>query len=146
MAAPIESRAASMHTATVSIQTINVNGKQMTLAVFRQLPVLEDIPDDACLWGKVFYEVKGQGAEWIVLESGGRLFRRYPRFRADYEAVKWVCNVKRELHYISPSRAEERAEKERELLEAQAAVAEMKAVVKREREVFESLPQLFIAV
>lgn len=144
MSAPIESRAASMHTATVSIQTINVNGKQMTLAVFRQLPVLEDIPDGACLWGKVLYEIKDQGKEWIVLESEGRLFRRRPRFRADYEAVKWVCEVKRELHYTH--KAEDRAEKERELQEARAAVAEMKAVAEREAEVFQSLPQLFIAV
>lgn len=34
----LESRAASIDTVSVTIKTLHVNKKQMTLAVFRQLP------------------------------------------------------------------------------------------------------------
>ncbi len=150
MSAPIEAREVSLQTATVSIQTLNVNGKQMTLAVFRQLPIItdhEDDPEGANLWGKVLYEIKDQGKEWILLEHSGRLYRRRPRFHADFEARRWVQEVSHELKYLQHAGMEiKRAEKEQELLQAREALSEAIAIVARTRQVFHSLPQLFIAV
>lgn len=76
----IETRSASLETLSVTIQALHVSGKQMTLAVFRQLPVTHAYNDDGSLrpmeyWGIVRYAIKDEGDAWVVCASGGRLYR-----------------------------------------------------------------------
>lgn len=71
----IETKNASLDTLQVTIRALHVNGKQMTLAVFRQLPTdMED--DESELWGMVRYTIKDEGRLWLVFSRGGRLWRR----------------------------------------------------------------------
>ena len=102
----IETKNATLDTLSVTIQALHVSGKQMTLAVFRQLPIgdeeeLEALaeyeaeaafdrlhpeddtpPDDAIayeqaqIWGTVRYAIKNEGDMWLVFSIGGKLYRR----------------------------------------------------------------------
>lgn len=67
---------------TVTVRALHVNGKQMTLAVFRQLPLFECYDIDGVLsltgatpWGLIRYEVKDQGRLWVLLVLDGVLYR-----------------------------------------------------------------------
>ena len=77
----IETKAASLDTLSVTIQALHVNSKQMTLAVFRQLPIAQAYNDDGTLnaelahWGIVRYNIKDEAPSWIVASKDGRLFR-----------------------------------------------------------------------
>lgn len=77
----IETKAASLDTLSVTIKALHVNSKQMTLAVFRQLPIAEAYKDDGTLntdlthWGIVRYNIKDESPSWIVASKDGRLFR-----------------------------------------------------------------------
>lgn len=78
----VETKSASLDTLSVTIQALHVNGKQMTLAVFRQLPTAEAYRDDGYLcdfdfWGLVRYSIKGSGDEWVICSKDGRLYRCY---------------------------------------------------------------------
>jgi hypothetical protein len=82
MNAIIETRHASLDTFAVTINALHVNGKQMTLAVFRQLPFSElpiDEISESSWWGVVNYPCRD--AEeitrtcWLVYDDTGRLFR-----------------------------------------------------------------------
>ena len=77
----IETKNASLDTLAVTIQALCVSGKQMTLAVFRQLP-----EGDLCLpsggrdgglswWGLVRYKIGDAGDLWVVAEKDGILCR-----------------------------------------------------------------------
>jgi hypothetical protein len=59
----------------VTIRALHVNGKQMTLAVFRQLPIRKE-QEDSVLWGTVRYGIKDEGDLWLVFSHEGKLFRR----------------------------------------------------------------------
>jgi hypothetical protein len=76
----IETQRATLDTLSVTIQALHVSGKQMTLAVFRQLPVASAYTktgalDDLEFWGFVRYPIKNQGDEWIVAAKNGSLYR-----------------------------------------------------------------------
>ena len=76
----IQTKSASLDTLSVTIQALHVNGKQMTLAVFRQLTKARITNDDGSLapmecWGIVRYNIKDEGDLWVVAASGGRLYR-----------------------------------------------------------------------
>lgn len=77
----IQSSNATLKTLQVSIQSLTVNNKQMTLAVFRQLPEMILINDkgqllpEIKLWGLVRYQIKDSGNIWAVCEEGGTLYR-----------------------------------------------------------------------
>src|ERR1700693_3610654 len=76
----IETKNASLDTMSVTICALHVSGKQMTLAVFRQLPIAEVFLSDGSLapltpWGLVRYDIKNEGAIWLVASLDGRLFR-----------------------------------------------------------------------
>lgn len=76
----IETKTAQLETLSVTIQALHVNGKQMTLAVFRQLPIAKAYNEDGSLaplehWGLVRYSIKDEGSLWAVCVSGGRLYR-----------------------------------------------------------------------
>lgn len=68
-------------TATVSINVLQVDKKQMTLAVFRQLPVRRlfnretgGLNDGVDCWGIVRYGI-GDISKWVVFSFSGKLFR-----------------------------------------------------------------------
>ena len=76
----IETKNASLDTMAVTIQALHVSGKQMTLAVFRQLPSSRAYNEDGSLapmeyWGVVRYTIKDESDVWVVCASGGRLYR-----------------------------------------------------------------------
>lgn len=76
----IETQNASIDTLSVTIRSLHVNSKQMTLAVFRQLPVVPVYHDDGTLvplerWGLVRYEIKDEGSLWLVASHAGALYR-----------------------------------------------------------------------
>lgn len=71
---------AALRTLSVTIESLTVSGKQMTLAVFRQLPSAEIYAADGNLlpyrfWGVVRYSIKDEGDFWAVFESGEVLYR-----------------------------------------------------------------------
>ena len=80
----IETKQASLDTMSVTIKALHVNGKQMTLAVFRQLPMIcpyndNGKPIEADFWGLVRYQIKEDGDTWIVLSTNGILYRSTPK-------------------------------------------------------------------
>jgi hypothetical protein len=70
---------ATIKTVSVTIQSLTVSGKQMTLAVFRQIPKAEifdkEIEIIGTPWGIVNYSVANEGPRWIVVEKDGLLYR-----------------------------------------------------------------------
>ena len=129
----IETKSASLETMAVTIQALHVNGKQMTLAVFRQLPVINgdrasdrwyrpphykplNIEDGVAAWGVVRYSI-GDDAIWLVVSMNGRLYRApmYPNPKT------YHCNNDEQV--------------EREM-----------TCAARDAEIISTLPQLFIAV
>ena len=75
----IETKNVALSTFAVTIQALHVNGKQMTLSVFRQLPEITIFDENYNLrsygyWGHVRYGIGGTEI-WIVAEHGGRLYR-----------------------------------------------------------------------
>lgn len=75
MSIDIETKTASLQTFSVTIRALHVNAKQMTLAVFRQLPIFTDDPTGCDHWGVVRYSIKDEGDLWLVLSSQGLLYR-----------------------------------------------------------------------
>lgn len=80
---------ATITTAAVEVKTLTISGKQVTLAVFRQLREEPLIAEDGTLngvpWGYVNYHPDkcGDGAHWhIVWQRGSELLRS----RVDYKA------------------------------------------------------------
>lgn len=71
----IETKNASLDTLAVTILALHVSGKQMTQAVFKQLPEGREIEGDS-LWGVVRYQIKDSHSLWLVFSSGNRLYRR----------------------------------------------------------------------
>lgn len=95
MTVSVVAKDASLTSLQVTITALMVSGKQMTLAVFRQLPRLHALNDDGSLtplhwWGRVLYSIKDEGDHWAVGERDGLLYRCYIPDRAsrpyhDYE-------------------------------------------------------------
>ena len=70
----VETKSASLNTMSVTIQALHVEGKQMTLAVFRQLPII-DVNEDCSVWGRVLYSIKDEGDEWFVFSYKNCLYK-----------------------------------------------------------------------
>lgn len=70
----VEEKNASLSTLSVTIQALVVSGKQMTLAVFRQLPI-GTLCDKCRPWGVIRYEIKDSGRIWLVHSCEGILYR-----------------------------------------------------------------------
>ena len=89
----VETKSASLDTMAVTIQALHVSGKQMTLAVFRQLPIAFAYEHDGHLndelehWGLVRYGIKDDGSRWLVASRDKKLFR----CNVDYD--KWWPSV-----------------------------------------------------
>jgi hypothetical protein len=70
---------------TVSVKALTVNGRQMTEAFFRQIPIGRDLIDwdagklrEGNLWGVVSYRPPlrdPRAGEYVVWEQGGQLYR-----------------------------------------------------------------------
>jgi hypothetical protein len=91
----IETKSASLDTLAVTIQALHVNGKQMTLAVFRQLPKAHALKKDGELadfefWGLVRYPIKDEGDLWAVASNSGILYRcdAAPYFESVEDALR----------------------------------------------------------
>lgn len=131
----IEARSALISTASVEIKTLTLNGKQMTLAVFRQLPEGGLIDWEGYLqgdpWGHVNYHpgpCRGFKRRHlhVVFQRDGRLLRDRVTFPdRDYPRPnrEWLDSQDREAE-------EERHERH----------------LKVRRKLWSDLPQLFIAV
>lgn len=102
--AMIETKNATIDTMTVTIQALHVSDKQMTLAVFRQLPVENAYNGGTgCLnpftwWGIVRYSIKGEGNVWAVGSKDGILYRlnASPPISA-YEDLRSLDRIEKQL-------------------------------------------------
>lgn len=94
----IETKNASLDTLAVTIKALHVNGKQMTLAVFRQLPRSYE-RDDSDLWGVVRYEIKSEGCLWLVFSHDGTLRRRALDPRSPWADRSYLKKLTNELAY-----------------------------------------------
>ena len=64
----------------ITIKTIRVDGKKMTMALFKQIPQRALSPDDfnnplVKIFGNVLYELDSFCQSWLVLADNGRLMR-----------------------------------------------------------------------
>ena len=80
MSAIVETATASIDTLSVTVRALHVNSKQMTLAVFRQLPQTQLYNDDGTLvplkhWGIVRYAIRDEADLWVVAEGSDILWR-----------------------------------------------------------------------
>jgi len=74
---------ASIKEKTVTIRTLSVNNKQMTLSVFKQLPYNHEhfeggkVDESMNYWGYVYREPKKMDDEWkwVIYESNGILYK-----------------------------------------------------------------------
>ena len=87
----INSSEATLKTLSVTISTLSVNERQMTLSVFRQLPVIKVIDRGKIQgqsWGIVRYKIKDEGDVWVVVEKDGVLHRSLVPGHIDTEYEK----------------------------------------------------------
>lgn len=90
----ITTQNASLNTVQITIQALSVSGKQMTLAVFRQLPIgVESAASD--VWGVVRYQIKDGGDLWLVFSADGILYRRSIEVRTEDQLLAPVQNAER---------------------------------------------------
>ncbi len=74
---------ASLNTVAIEVKVLRIGKRQMTQAVFRQLPHADVIDEDGNLrgtpWGYVNYHTPQTCPDWhhlhVIWESGGRLWR-----------------------------------------------------------------------
>lgn len=90
----VETKSASIETLSVQILALHVDGKQMTLSVFRQLPngyvfMYDGTPHAGSCWGLVRYSIKHEGDFWLVVSYSGRLYRCL--IDEDFYASKLEC-------------------------------------------------------
>ena len=156
----IETKNASLDTLAVTIMALHVSGKQMTQAVFKQLP--EGFEQDGDQkWGIVRYQVKNSASLWLVFSNSGHLYRRgletdlrrylngvrsYERALAKHdEKVEWHISV-----YGYNEDYEKKAEAERLniALDIEESKADWEEELKRQANeiALSKLNQLFIAV
>jgi hypothetical protein len=145
----------------VTVQSIVVDTKSMTLAVFRQLPVARIYKKDysirdVTLWGIVKYQITTHSnSVWVVFENDGILYKgsfdlcsELPIFNTSIDSLKIdVENLKSDIKHIMvyekdqneiPELKERLIKEQLNLLKYINAEQSVKKI--------ESLPQLFIAV
>lgn len=159
----IDAKSASLQTATVAIQTLNVNGKQMTLAVFRQLQ-WGLCGEEGEAWGVVHYAIKPHADLWLVFSHDGVLMLEPLHTTLDDCYIRWERHALDRVRFAH-SRLESHnarpplnADSERRQIVAQIARAEAEyadsvtsregaiARTERAKRLVSTLPQLFIAV
>ena len=158
----VETKNASLDTLAVTILALHVSGKQMTQAVFKQLPE-GDEKENEPIWGIVRYRGIYSNI-WIIFSSEGTLYRRELKTNNPY--LGWVVQARRELHnhdnrypastvYYAPDRPEvieRRLELAQKRICLVSSVEECQSIydedlVKQQNEIaLSKLKQLFIAV
>jgi len=94
---------ASLDTVSVTLEALRVGPRQMTMAVFRQLPIVHvmraaDVDPRLVFWGKVRYPIKNQGDVWAVVEKDGHLYRgQLDGFRLRWEAAAKLKPIARKF-------------------------------------------------
>ena len=89
----VETKNASLDTLAVTIMALHVSGKQMTQAVFKQLPEGYEKEGEP-IWGIVRY--KGIHSNiWIIFSSDGILYRR--ELQTANPSLSWVREAQKEL-------------------------------------------------
>lgn len=151
----IETKNATLATLAVTINALHVNGKQMTLAVFRQLPINVE-NESSEIWGTVRYRIKDEGDLWLVFSTDGLLFRRVIELRKPYPYTGDIEKLKREISNLNARTYMDKDKRESAIakLEAElkAAVSEEEERMDYARKIYDkevklsSLQQLFIAV
>lgn len=148
----IETKNASLDTLAVTILALHVSGKQMTQAVFKQLPEGREVEGDS-LWGVVRYQIKDSYSLWLVFSSGDRLYRRGLSFdyqlrsRARYERgiLDEYLSRHKKYHPNSPLDVEKIADHKKAIAEAEESDR-----IDKEKQQYDktlsTLQQLFIAV
>jgi len=77
----MEERWADVGGREVTVMALRVDGKKMTLQLFRQIPVTDCLTakhvfDDTLKpWGRVAYKIPHEGNEWLLVEREGQLLR-----------------------------------------------------------------------
>ena len=133
MSKVVKAEEATLKTMAIAIRAISVNNKQMTLAVFRQLPTTEIVDAkgekrELNYWGIVRYPIRDEGKLWAVAEVEGQLFRCRVIDADEAETENMFVSSLREMYGDR----------------AQALVRENRLI--HSKAVKESLEQLFIAV
>lgn len=147
---------AALRTLSVTIQSLTVSGKQMTLAVFRQLPERNVLDTDGSLrevglWGLVRYQIKDEGSLWVVFDEDAILYRsEMPRHYEDPAVMhpEYRIRLAKEAgnqHWRSMTPAE-RLAAVAEMEAENAEYAKWARLATASRIELLKLPQLFIAV
>ena len=89
----VETKNASLDTLAVTILALHVSGKQMTQAVFKQLPE-GDEKENEPIWGIVRYRGIYSNI-WIIFSSEGTLYKR--ELKTQRPDISWILEAKREL-------------------------------------------------
>ena len=90
----VETKNASLDTLAVTILALHVSGKQMTQAVFKQLPEGYEKENDP-IWGIVRYRGVYSNI-WIIFSSEGALYRR--ELKTHSPDFGWVVEARKELY------------------------------------------------
>jgi hypothetical protein len=91
----VETKNASLDTLAVTILALHVSGKQMTQAVFKQLPE-GDEKENEPIWGIVRYRgIYSSHSIWIIFSSEGTLYKR--ELKTQRPEFGWVAQARREL-------------------------------------------------
>jgi len=94
----VEAKNATLDTLAVTILALHVSGKQMTQAVFKQLPEGREEEGDP-MWGIVRYS-----GLWIIFSSKGTLYRR--ELRIGSPSYMAVLDSKKELNKFDAEHSE----------------------------------------
>ena len=153
-----------IHTFSVTIQSLTLKDRQMTLAVFRQLPqgrFYENTngqrnPILGTPWGLVRYDIKDQGYLWIVHEHDGVLYRcSFPVHISLWTAKDAITELNHKINTLERESEWLKSSKDkipgiRKDLDKAKLYLERKIIFNAEMDILISelnkLPQLFIAV
>lgn len=143
----------------VTIQVLRVDGKKMSLALFRQIPRAECLTPEHAFddtlkpWGRVLYKIAKEGDEWLLAEREGRLLRcsldlpDVSDWSVNYHA-KAMADEEQKLKDASPGMAQLfRSSRDRHQSELAKARAKLEVNKLRHESLIKlkSLPQLFLA-
>lgn len=139
----VETKQASLDTLSVTIKALHVAGKQMTLAVFRQLPIME-LNNDCSPWGTVRYSIKDQGNLWLVHSYNNCLYRMI--LNINHPSNFYINILKEQLKNIALYPYKTKNEIEQDLLNRQCEYDMEFNIYELHTKYLNNYPQLFIAI
>jgi hypothetical protein len=149
----------------VTVLALRVDGKKMSLQLFRQVPHVawldgDGNPDQSMRpWGRVLYRIPGEGESWMLVEKDGQLarcridvyepnpimvdlYRGY--LKTAQENIVRVKHMSPELGFTAQYEAEVQ-KWTKELEAAERELAEKKRQRAKLKQDLASYPQLFLA-